>query len=123
MTSPNSGTGVQWRTRLRSTNYRVAIAVCVLFVARALLVIPFNQPFLFADEVGYFADARHMAGRGNMLMAGTGFSNAGYALLLIPSQLLGSPEVGYRFALFLNCLLAALLFAALYSATRSLTCA
>lgn len=118
--NPPAGT-VPWRARLRTTNYRIGIAVCLLFVARALLVIPLNLPFIFPDEVGYLANVRHIVGRGNLAMLDTTYYNAGYSLLLLPSQLLGSPEAGYRYALLINCLLAALLFAVLYSAIRSLS--
>jgi hypothetical protein len=100
--------------------FYVLIPFFVLLLFRIALIVPFNQPHIFADEAGYLTNARHFSGRPSLSMFTTTFYHFGYSLVILPSQLSSDPHTQYRGALAINCLLSASLYFLLYRLLRDL---
>jgi hypothetical protein len=85
------------------------------FVLRVALTIPRTGPVVVADEVGYLANARVLAGGIDGQLSTAPFYHGGYSLLLAPLlALVHNPETSYRLVLVLNALLAASLAPLVY---------
>jgi hypothetical protein len=85
------------------------------FVLRLALTIPRTGPVIVADEVGYLANARVLAGGVAGQLSSAPFYHGGYSLLLAPVlALFHDPETSYRLVLALNALLAVSLAPLIY---------
>jgi hypothetical protein len=86
-----------------------------LFLARLILSLIRSGPVLVADEAGYLANARSIAGGVAGQLEQAPFYSAGYSLLIAPLVGLSSdPSVAYHLVLVLNAILAASVFPLLY---------
>jgi hypothetical protein len=110
------------RNGIRAT----AIVLGVVFVAlvgfRIYLAQGMVVPSLYSDEIGYFANARYLAGReGPQFVPRSPTVSFGYSLLLVPLYrwLDDSAEI-YRWALRINAVVASALVFALFLVARSL---
>jgi hypothetical protein len=93
----------------------LAIGSGVLFACRLGLSLIRRGPLVFADELGYLANARVLTGGlpGQLTLAP--FYHGGYSLLIAPLLLIGSrPGLAYHLVLALNAALAASLVWLLY---------
>lgn len=94
---------------------QVLLGAAVLLAARLLLTIPRTGPVIVADEVGYLANARVLAGGVDGQLSTAPFYHGGYSLLLAPLlAIVHNPETSYRLVLVLNALLAASLVPLVY---------
>jgi hypothetical protein len=83
------------------------VGTAAFFVLRLALTIPRTGPVIVADEVGYLANARVLAGGVAGQLSTAPFYHGGYSLLLAPVlALFHDPETSYRLVLALNALLA-----------------
>jgi hypothetical protein len=87
----------------------------ILFLGRLVISFVRSGPVLFADEIGYLANARVLAGGVAGQLEQAAFYRGGYSLLIAPLlKLTSNPEVVYHLALVLNAALAASVFPLLY---------
>lgn len=106
------------RTSLRrfTPRRRLLLVTLAFFIVRVALTIPRTGPVVVADEVGYLANARVLAGGVDGQLSTSPFYHGGYSLLLAPiAAAVRDPETSYRLALVLNALLAASLAPLLYT--------
>ena len=97
-------------TRLRTAAWRG----CSLLSAIAIAAIdyhiadPKSGPRIFADEFGYLANARYLAGRGTISMKGLPFYAGGFSLALAPLSRAFTSQPGrlYEYALVGQAMLA-----------------
>ena len=104
-------------SRLRSlTPRRQLLGVTLAFlVVRIALTIPRTGPVVVADELGYLANARVLAGGVDGQLSTAPFYHGGYSLLLAPIvAVFHNPETSYRLVLVLNAVLAATLAPLVY---------
>lgn len=73
-------------------------------VLRLFYITKGNGPFVYADELGYWSHAAHMAGyTWAGVMDGVGWYGFGYSFLLLPALLLSSQmAAAYKMAVLLN---------------------
>jgi hypothetical protein len=91
------------------------LGTLALFAARVILSLIRTGPVLVADEIGYLANARAIAGGIGGQMELAPFYRGGYSLLIVPLINLSSdPSVVYHLVLVLNAALAASVFPLLY---------
>jgi hypothetical protein len=84
-------------------------------VVRLALTIPRTGPVVVADELGYLANARVLAGGVDGQLSTAPFYHGGYSLLLAPIvAAFHNPETSYRLVLVLNAVLAATLAPLVY---------
>ena len=98
-----------------SLRTQLVVGTGFLFALRLIVSLIRTGPVLVADELGYLANARVIAGglAGQLDLAP--FYRGGYSLLLAPLISLSSdPTVAYRLVLVLNAALAASVFPLLY---------
>jgi hypothetical protein len=94
---------------------QLLLATALFFVLRLALTIPRTGPVVVADEVGYLANARVLAGGVDGQLSTAPFYHGGYSLLLAPLlAVFHSPETSYRLVLVLNAALAASLVPLVY---------
>lgn len=88
-------------------------------VFRLVLAVGRVGPINFADEIGYLANARVLAGGVAGQLTEASFYRGGYSLLLVPAELLGDgPWSAYRYVLVTNALLSSLVFVLIYLLLR-----
>jgi hypothetical protein len=94
---------------------QLLLGTAAFFVLRAALTIPRTGPVVVADEVGYLANARVLAGGVDGQLTTAPFYHGGYSLLLAPLlAVFHHPETSYRLTLVLNAALAASLAPLVY---------
>jgi 4-amino-4-deoxy-L-arabinose transferase-like glycosyltransferase len=94
---------------------RLVAATAALFFARVVLSLARSGPVLVADEIGYLANARVIAGGVAGQLEQAPFYRAGYSLLIAPLiDLSSNPTTAYHLILVLNAALAASIFPLLY---------
>jgi hypothetical protein len=87
----------------------------LLFAARLVLSLVRSGPVLVADELGYLANARVLAGGLEGQLEQAPFYRGGYSLLIAPLlELASDPGLAYHLVLVLNAALAASVFPLLY---------
>jgi hypothetical protein len=101
---------------VRLTPRRQLLVVTLAFlVVRLALTIPRTGPVVVADELGYLANARVLAGGIDGQLSTAPFYHGGYSLLLAPIvAVFHNPETSYRLVLVLNAFLAATLAPLVY---------
>jgi hypothetical protein len=93
----------------------MVLGTLALFAARIALSLIRTGPVLVADEMGYLANARVLAGGVTGQLEQAPFYRGGYSLLIVPLiNLSSNPTVVYHLVLVLNAALAASLFPLLY---------
>ena len=98
-----------------SPHRQLLVGTSALLVVRLALTIPRTGPVIVADEIGYLANARVLAGGVDGQLSPAPFYHGGYSLLLAPLlALVHNPETSYRLVLVLNGLLAASLAPLVY---------
>jgi hypothetical protein len=86
---------------------------------RVVLTQGRDGPTIFADEIGYLADARVMTGGEDGQLGIASFYRGGYPLLLLPAYWLGGgPRADYHAVLVTNALLSSLVFPLIYALLR-----
>jgi hypothetical protein len=94
---------------------QLLLVTLAFFVVRLALTIPRTGPVVVADELGYLANARVLAGGVDGQLSTAPFYHGGYSLLLAPIvAVFHDPETSYRVVLALNALLAASLAPLVY---------
>ena len=113
---PSARSRIVRRNSLQLTPRRQLLVVTLAFlVVRLLLTIPRTGPVVVADELGYLANARVLAGGVDGQLSTAPFYHGGYSLLLAPIvAVFHDPETSYRIVLVLNAFLAATLAPLVY---------
>jgi hypothetical protein len=99
----------------------VYAATVAMFGLRVLLSLGLHGPFIVADEVGYLANARVIAGGVPINLSGTTFYDGGYSLLIAPAFWLShDPTTVYRVVLIVGAAFSALVLPLVYAVLRDL---
>ena len=110
------------RPLTKSTRYLIALWIILIILHYAGSVWR-DTPLIIADEIGYLANARYLAGVSQMpSMRFMAFYHFGYSLFIIPALWLTSDlSLMYKTVMLINSLLISSLFFALYMILRELT--
>ena len=103
----------------RSAGVLLLIGFTIQVMLRVTLIHGRNGPLVFADETGYLANARVLAGGVPGQLSHAMFYRAGYSVLLVPAYLLSdNPVRSYHLVLGTNALISSCTFPLLFLLLR-----
>lgn len=113
-----------WKNRMQNKKEYLIFSIFCLgtLVLRLFYITKANGPFVYADELGYWSHAAHMAGHTWAgVMDGVSWYAFGYSFVLLPALLLSSQmAVAYKIAVLFNVFMCLIIFGLAYAIARRL---